>query len=158
MSEIDEPLISAVVFRDIPQSGSLTSFSYGLSLQSHPDWTKSRPELVLSVDSLQPAWGLVPGELVRRGRGRVSFSYGNILNFGEPVSDDSAMSSFVVYACASIDQSDLFIELPQANVHIVQIYPIYESEAGLVEQIGPEKFLTNLGNSVYDVHRDSLTA
>lgn len=157
MSEANEPLLAVVVFRGVPQPGALTSFSYGLSLGNHREWVNSRPELVLSVDSTDMGWALAPGELVRRGRGRVAFSYGNILNFGEPIADDSAMRSFVVYACGSIDREDLMVELPEANVQLVQIYPIYESEAALVERLGPEKFLGRLGPDIYNAQRKPLT-
>jgi hypothetical protein len=157
MSEANEPLISAIVFRGVPQSGALTSFSYGLSLVPHHEWVSSRPELVLSVDSTDIGWALAPGELVRRGRGRVPFSYGSILNFGQAIAADSAMSSFVVYACGSIDQRDCLVELPEANVNLVQVYPIYESEAALVERVGAERFLGRLGPNVYNVQRAPLS-
>jgi hypothetical protein len=158
MSELNEPLIAVVVFRNVPQPGSLTSFSYGLSLATHPKWVHYRPELVLSVDSLDIGWALAPGELVRRGRGRAAFSYGNILNFGEPIANDSAMKSFVVYACGSLDERDLVVKLPEANVHFAQVYPIYESEVALVEEIGAEKFLNRLGPDIYNVRRTALSS
>lgn len=157
MSEAGEPLIAVVVFRGIPQPGSLTSFTYGLSLAHHPKWVHYRPELVLSVDSTDIGWALAPGELVRRGRGRVAFAYGSILEFGEPIASDSAMTSFVVYACGSLDAEDLVVELPEANVHFAQLYPIYESEAALVIEIGPEKFLSQLGPDLYNVKRKPRT-
>jgi Suppressor of fused protein (SUFU) len=153
MSDGQEPLVAVVAFRDVPGVGSVTSFSYGLSLGEHPKWLVSRPELVLSVDSSDAGWALAPGELVRRGRGRVGFLYGEVLRFGEPVAGDSAMSSFVVYACASIGAEDLVVRLPGADVHLVQVYPIYDSEISLIERLGVERFFSRLGANVFDVRR-----
>ncbi len=153
LSEAGDSLAAVVVFQGVPQEGALTSFSYGLSLFSNPKWVKSRPELVLSVDSTDIGWALAPGELVRRSEGRVAVSYGSVLEFGGQIAPDSEMSSFVVFACASLESEDLVVRLPIADVQFVQLYPIYSAEARTVERIGAERFIRELGELAFSVTR-----
>ena len=57
--ESDHPdlgMVLAIAFRDCPQPGLLTGFTYGLSAASHPAWQAAKPELVITVQSADEAW------------------------------------------------------------------------------------------------------
>lgn len=147
------PPISVISYADVPESGCTTAFSFGLSSVAHREWVNSRPELVISVNSLDVAWPLAMGELIRNGRDHCLFSYGMILNFGQPVSDESPMSRFLVYACTVLDEKDLTIDLPDRKVHLSQIYPIHQSEVAVIKDLGVETFVHRLGLDLFDVKR-----
>jgi hypothetical protein len=151
--EGETPPISVISFADVPEPGCVTAFSFGLSSIAHREWVNSRPELVISVNSLDSSWPLAMGELIRNGRDRCLFSYGMILNFGQPVSDESAMSCFLVYACTVLDEADLTVQLPDRKVHLSQLYPVYQSEAAIIKDVGVERFVHHLDIDLFDVKR-----
>lgn len=147
------PPISVVSFADVPEHGCTTAFSFGLSSIDHHEWVNSRPELVISVNSLDNSWPLAMGELIRNGRNFCLFSYGMLLNFGQPISDESPMSCFLVYACTVLDRNDISIQLPDRKIHLSQLYPVYQSELAIIEEVGVEKFVHHLGIDLFDVKR-----
>ena len=148
----DLPIIVAA-YDAVPEPGCLTAFTFGLSSATHPEWINSRPELVISVNSTDYAWALAMGEMVNRGRSEHLFSYGSILNFGQPVSDESAMSAFLVFACDILEDEDITVSLNDRIVHISQIYPIYTEEISLIKKIGAEKFFSGLDIDFFDIRR-----
>jgi hypothetical protein len=149
----ESPAVEVVVYSDVPEVGHTTSFTFGLSSATHAEWVKSRPELVVSVRSLDHAWGLCIGEIVRNSRDKSLFEQGTILHFREQISDESGMTSFLVYACGVLDQQQQRMVLPDRVVNISQCYPIYEEEAALIHRVGLEKFFGKLGIDFYDVRR-----
>ena len=78
----ETPPISVVSYLNVPEAGCTTAFSFGLSSVCHKEWVNSRPELVISVNSLDISWPLAMGEIIRNGRDRCLFNYGMILHFG----------------------------------------------------------------------------
>ncbi len=151
--ESEQPQISIVSYANIPERGCTTAFSIGLSSIANPAWVNSRPELVISVNSLDTSWPLAMGEIIRNGREHCHFSYGLILNFGQPISDESPMSNFLVYACTVLDEADLSISLSDRKIHLSQIYPIHQSEIATIKDVGPERFVHHLGIDLFDVKR-----
>jgi hypothetical protein len=151
----DDPSSPVVVaaFKNVPEDGCLTAFSYGLSSADHPEWKRSRPELIISINSEDYSWALAMGEIIKNGRNENLFTYGSILNFGEKISDDSDMSAFLVFACSVLEEEDLEIKLSDRTVHISQIYPIYSEEIPLVKRLGAEEFYTKLDIDFFDVRR-----
>jgi hypothetical protein len=53
-----KPEISVFYFHDLPESGTLTAITCGLSNAKHPDWKFGAPELIVSLDTKDPGWGL----------------------------------------------------------------------------------------------------
>ncbi|WP_367871859.1 suppressor of fused domain protein [Luteolibacter sp. Populi] len=151
--EGENPPITVVAYDDVPEPGCVTAFSYGLSLPSHPKWIHSRPELVISVDSHDVSWPLALGEVIRTGRNKSAFIYGSIIHFGCRVSDESTMDSFLVYACTVLDEKDQKLILHDQPIQLAQLYPIYSSEADVIEHVGPHRFLLELGEKVFDPRR-----
>lgn len=140
--EGESPPIVVASCSDIPEPGCLTAFSYGLSSVAHPEWIAGRPELVVSVDSTDRAWAFAMGELIRNGRHKCLFSCGNILDFGQPISDESAMTHFLVFGCSVLDLPERRVVLSDRTVNLVQLYPIHASEATLILNMGAEAFMS----------------
>lgn len=149
----ENPPITVVSYPGVPESGCTTAFSFGLSSVAYPEWVNSRPELVISVNSLDSAWPIAMGEIIRNGRGRCAFSYGMILDFGQPIAEDSKISCFLVYACTVLHDSDLAVQLPDRRIHLSQVYPVYKSETSAILEVGAEGFVTALGIDLFDVQR-----
>ena len=155
--EGDLPRVTSVVYRDQPEAGLLTAFTYGLSLAEHPDWKLGAPELVICVESEDSAWGWAIAEVAAQLRGKCPFCVGNTINFHEQIAAESAMSAFFVFFTSVLDREAATIKLPDRTIHIVGMYPIYEGEIGLIERIGPVAFWESDGYDPYSVHRPDLS-
>ena len=53
-----KPEIVVFYFRDLPEPGTLTAITCGLSSAEHPDWKHGAPELIVSLDTEDLGWGL----------------------------------------------------------------------------------------------------
>ena len=154
ISDPDEPLVAVVSYSDVPEAGCVTAFSYGLSSASIAEWKMSRPELVISVNSADVAWPLAMGEMIRNGRGREHlFAWGRVLDFGEPISNESDMSAFFMYKCMVLDETDVTVTLSDRRIHLSQIYPIFKEEITLIDMVGAQSFFDDFGIDFYDVQR-----
>jgi hypothetical protein len=157
--------MTALVYRDLPD---------GLSLAEHPDWRHGKPELCICVQSDDVAWPLAMAYLAESLRGDCPFDYGTTVDFGERVSDESAMTSFVVFAPVVLERDDyLDIDLsgsaatnghgtnghgangngaPGDIVNIAGCYPIHDVELQYIQDHGLEAFW-ELEWDPYDVTR-----
>ncbi|MDN3576433.1 suppressor of fused domain protein [Chitinimonas viridis] len=149
----NDPKIIVSSYVDVPEAGCLTAFSFGLSLADCKEWRYSKPELVISMDSTDIAWALAMGELVRCGWGRCLFSYGEVLDFGRQISEESDMSAFLVFASSSLEVSDLRVDLDDWIVNISQIYPVHKQEVSLIREIGAERFFYDFNIDFFDPRR-----
>ena len=120
----------------------LTAFTYGLSLAQHPDWRLGKPELAISVRSLDFAWAHALGGLAETLRGECAFAYGDTIDAREPVAPDSALDAFVVFAPAVLGPGDyLGIDVGDAlPINIQGVYPIHRSELAYMREHGLEAF------------------
>ena len=147
------PGITAIAYDDLPEPGHLVGFTYGLSLAEHDAWLYGKPELCICVRSEDRRWVLAVAYLAEVLRGRSPFSYGDVLELGEPVSPESAMDGFVVFAPAVVEEADASIDVGEdLPVHLVGMYPTYESERDYIDEHGLEAFWA-LGPDPYDVRR-----
>jgi len=153
IAEADEDHVSVVTYKDMPEPGHLTAFSYGLSTANHAEWTFSRPELMISVASKDASWALCMGEIIRNHRTDVLFEYGSVLVFGETIEDGCPMSSFLVFASNLLNAEQQRIALGKTIVNISQLYPIYDSEGDLVLELGAERFFFELGIEFENINR-----
>lgn len=149
--------ISVVTYLGGEVTSLMTSFTTGLSVGFHPSWKFARPELCITVESQDPRWGWAIGDIAYKLRGKCSFCYGEIINFGTQISKESEMSAFVVFAPTFIDKEDREIQLPEWKVSFAQMYPIYEGEIGLIDRIGLEEFLQRPGTFFSNVKRKDLS-
>jgi hypothetical protein len=150
--------VTSIVYKDLPEEGLITSFTYGLSLVKHEDWKLGRGELCLSVESKELAWGQVTGFLANSLRGKSPFSYGHTINFGEPIANDSEMSAFLIFAPAVI-QKEHYLDInigTDYKVNIAGLYPIYEEEIAVYNKIGLEKFWKHPDFDPFNVRRPRI--
>jgi len=161
INSFDEELpgVTAIVYRDIPEKGDITAFTYGLSLGSHPDWKYGRPELCISVESTKIEWGHVAAYIASKLRGDCPFLYGQTVNFGTAISDDSEMDAFFIFAPSILEREDYTdIEVGEDyKINIAGLYPIYGEEIEVFEKIGLEKFWHHADYDNFSVSRKKIS-
>jgi hypothetical protein len=146
--------VVALTYTDLPEVGFLTALTYGLSLVGHSEWRAGKPELCINVRSHDDRWAWAAASVADQLRGRSSFAYGETINLGEPVSPESRLSSFVLFAPAVLDREDyLGIDVgDQLPINITGLYPIHGSERLWIHEHGLEAFF-KLSWDPFDVHR-----
>ena len=151
--DLDLPRVAAFAFQDTPEAGLITGFTYGLSLAGHPLWRFGTKELAITVASSSEHWPIAIGIVAERLRGECSFEYGNTINVGEAIADESHMTGFAIFAPAfpidPYDEIDLGDALP---VGLTGCYPIYQTEIDFITRHGLEEFW-KLEWDPFDVHR-----
>ncbi|SDE44330.1 Suppressor of fused protein (SUFU) [Paenibacillus sp. UNCCL117] len=150
------PPVHVFIYKDLPEEGMMTFITYGLSEGDHPDWRVGKPELILTLETGDEAWGFAAAYLAAQLRGIKRFSYGDLFTWGEPISGESGMSGFFVFAPAIIDRERQKVELPVKPVNLVGLYPVYREEIDLIQTIGLEKFWHLDGFELYNVNRKNL--
>lgn len=158
--DADLPGVTSIVYKDIPEPGYITGFTYGLSIVEHPDWKHCRPELCISVRSEGLEWARVAGYVANQLRGDCPFSYGDSINFREQISDESEMDAFFVFA-PSIIGPELYdhIEIgTDYRVCIAGLYPMFSDEMPVLDKIGLKDFWHHENFDLYDVNRDRIKA
>lgn len=154
------PKVTCMVYRDVPEKGWTTGVTYGLSLGDHPSWTVGRPELTITVESPDEVWPLAVAQMANKLRGRCPFTYGERINFGEPVSEDSDMSAFFVFAPSILPPEvsrdiDVGARLP---LNISGVYPIHAAEMATIEKIGLKAFWHHPDYDQFSVTRRPILA
>jgi hypothetical protein len=151
----DTPSVVCLVYRDIPEPGSITGFTYGLSEVKHPSWKLGRPELTITVDSSDTSWPLAVAHMANGLRGKCPFCYGDVINFGERIADESEMSAFVIFA-PSILEKEEFLGIDVGGIQPINIagaYPLYDSERDVIARIGLDAFWHHPNFDLYNVRR-----
>jgi hypothetical protein len=152
--------VTSIVYKDIPEKGYITAFTYGLSLVKHPSWKLGRPELCISVKSTHNDWAEVAAFLANKLRGDCPFSYGQTINFWERISEDSEMDAFFIFAPSTLDTTDyLNIDIGlDYKISIAGLYPMYSSELEIYEKIGLKEFWHHPNYDNYSVTRTRITS
>lgn len=152
------PGITTIVYRDIPEKGSITAFTYGLSLVKHPNWKMGRAELCISLHSPHIDWAQAMASIANKLRGNCPFSYGQIINFEMKIGRDSEMDAFFIFAPSTIDKEDyLYIDIgAEYKVSIASLYPMYSDEIEVYNNIGLEKFWHHPNFDNYKVDRKRI--
>lgn len=143
-------------FENLPEEGTLTAVTYGLSAGDHPDWRLSKPELIVSLDTADRAWGHAAGFFAAEYRGEKRFRYGDVFTTDAPISDESEMRGYFVFAPSFLRPEEQRLELPGGPVTLTGLYPIYREEVPLLREIGLEAFWHSDGFDLYDVNRPNL--
>ncbi|WP_295127760.1 suppressor of fused domain protein [uncultured Chitinophaga sp.] len=153
------PGVTALVYKDIPEPGYITGFTYGLSLVEHPDWQLGRPELCISVKSENMAWATVAAYMANHLRGDCPFLYAQTINFGDQIAADSPMDAFFVFAPSLLEREDYVnIDIGLGyKINIAGLYPMYAAEIPVLEAMGLEKFWHHPHFDLYDVNREMIT-
>ncbi|NBD26900.1 suppressor of fused domain protein [Paenibacillus glycinis] len=143
-------------YKDIPEVGMTTFITYGLSEGNHTEWVGGKPELILSLESVDSAWGNAIAYLVSERRGIKRFSYGDLFTFTDPISLESRMSGFVVFSPAILDKETIKIDTNDKPIFLTGMYPIYIEEAQLINEVGLKQFWFTPGFDLYKVNRKNL--
>lgn len=143
-------------YENLPEEGTLTAVTLGLSEASHPDWVHGCPELIISLDTKNKQWGLSAAHFAAFYRGQAAFSYGETFTQLGPLTDESPMNGYFVFAPSFLDQEQSTIRLPDRTIHLAGLYPLYPEEIPLFRQIGLEAFWHRDGFDMYDIRRNNL--
>jgi len=111
---------------------------------------------MICVNTLDDAWGLAVGFLAMQHRGAAAFAYGSTFGLGHRVSAESAMTAFLAFAPMDLPKEATHIVLSDRTLNLVQMYPIYEGEIELIQQTGPDAFLTGSAVDFHDIARPNL--
>lgn len=154
-----QPKVSVMIYNNVPKEGFVTGITYGLSLFEHPDWKLGRPELCISVKSTDDNWARVAGYIANQLGGDCPFSYGQVVNFGQQIAEDSDMDAFFIFAPSTLSKEDcLGIDVgTNYKVNIVGLYPMYSDELDTFGVIGLERFWHHPNFDNYAVNRDRIT-
>ena len=136
----DKPTIYVFYFDDLPEKGFLTAITCGLSEARHPDWVSGAPELIITMKSYDHSWGFAAGYFASSFFGEKRFSYGDVFKVDDPLSDESEMNAFLLFAPSFLDQEQSKFVLPDRTVHLVGLYPIYDDEIAIYDRVGLEAF------------------
>jgi hypothetical protein len=150
--------VSVFVYKNIPETGMITGVTYGLSLYPYPDWKAARPEMIVSVNSLDIGWPCAAATFAADFRGKRRFSYGDVFMTDVPLNSDTAMDGFLIFAQSILDPEVQAVRTNDYKIHFSQFYPIYRSELGIYERIGLERFWKHPGFDMYDIKRKPITA
>jgi hypothetical protein len=153
----DKPKIHVFGFADTPEPGLWTWITSGLAHARHPDWTEGVPELIVTVASDDPGWGLLAGYFAAAGYGDQTFSYGEVLMMDEPFCDGSAIRAGFLFAPLFDDPDAAVFPFADLTVRLTGFYPIHDEELALFDEIGLERFWKRAGWEPFDVMRAPFT-
>ena len=86
-----------IAYDDVPENGSTTAFTFGVSSIHHSDWKHDLVEIVININSKDDDWILSLAVIASALRGKCPFSYGNILRFGKSLAENSKMTSYLIF-------------------------------------------------------------
>jgi Suppressor of fused protein (SUFU) len=153
----ESPPLHVLWFDNLPDKGDSIGITYGLSLADHKKWVHGRPELIIAVHSNDPSWSLAAGEVAYRLRGNFPFCYGDTIGFRTRISDESEMSAFVVSTPSVLEEQDRIVWQEGWDIHIAQLYPIYESERVVIAEKGLKYFFRRSDLLFWDVNRAPIS-
>ena len=148
--------IHVFYYYNFPEEGLITSVTYGLSEGNHPQWKLGRPELIVTLDSKDESWGFASAYFAASFRGEKKFSYGDLFTLDEPISKESDMVGYFIFAPSFLNQEQATIQLPTKTVHLVGMYPLYKEEIELYYKIGLKDFWHLDGFDMYNIGRKNL--
>jgi hypothetical protein len=151
-----QKLVTALCFADTPEPGLMTGFTYGLSVARHPLWRFGRPELAITVQSADVGWPVAVAIMAERLRGDCPFEFGNTVNIGEPITAETEMTGFAIFApLFPEDKDDCRIEVgADLPIFIAGCYPIHRSEMDFITERGLEEFW-RLDWDPFDIRRQA---
>jgi len=143
-------------FDDLPENGFTTAVTCGVSNARHPDWKLARPELMISMEGNDRAWGLGMANLAYNFFGKASFRYGDIFRMENPISDQSPMNGLLEFAPPFSTQADFTFKLSDRTICLAGMYPVYEREIEYYQQVGLKEFWHSEGFELYNPKRQII--
>lgn len=134
--------VLAITYADLPEPGSLSAVTYGLSLADHAAWRLGKPELWISVRSQDDRWARSAAYVADQFRGVAAFAYGETINFNERMSSESPITAFVVLAPSALDRSNYMnIDVGDAlPINLAGLCPIHDAERQWIHEHGLDAF------------------
>ena len=136
--EGESPPFHSLTYKGIPQKGMVTGFTLGMSFVAKSKESNSRTELMISIDTTDDVWVLALADIGYRNRGNTSYEAGDTINFNCKISEESEMTSFLVWHQGVIHEDHETICLPDWHIRLLQLFPIHDDERILVHEHGPE--------------------
>jgi len=104
-------------------------------------------------------WEISTGIFAATFRGTKPFTYGSIFTADTPISEESDMNGFLVFAPSFLRQSEGegTLYLPDYKIFLTGMYPVYPEEVEVYKKIGLEKFWHHENFDMYDVRRPRVT-
>ncbi len=135
------PVIFTAHWLDLPEPGLITGFTVGLS--AHPRWRSGvAPELIISVESTDPAWVFAIGVIAEQAGNEFSFGVGETVDFRERISENSEMSAFLIMHQMILPEEYGVLETKRGPVALRQMIPLYSSELRMIREVGPSTFIS----------------
>jgi hypothetical protein len=156
MKSQGKPKIRVFFFEHLPEVGCLTAVTCGLSHASHASWKLAKPELMVSLQSSNKNWGLGIAYFASAFFNEKSFRYGDVFKIDDPISPESSMNGFLVFAPPFSTQADFTFDLSDRKIALVGMYPVYEREIAYYDQVGLEKFWHTDGFEFNDPKREII--
>lgn len=150
-----KPEIYVFFFENLPEE-SLTAITFGLSNANIPEWKYGKPELILTLDTNDKAWGLAMGYFVSSFFNERKFEYGSLFMMDEKISDESEMRGFFIFAPSFLSQDEATFSLADRTVHLSGMYPIYKEEVEVIKEIGLKEFWNHENFDMYNVKRKKI--
>ena len=144
-------------YHDLPETGMLTAVTYGLSEGEHPEWKNGKCELIVTLGTKNEEWGMAMAFFAAQFRGEKAFTYGSLFSLDEPMTKESAMNGFFVFAPSFLDQRLSVLPMPDYKIFLKGLYPMYPEEAAVYRKIGLERFWHHPNFNMYDVNRPQIT-
>ncbi|MFN8435355.1 MAG: suppressor of fused domain protein [Anaerolineales bacterium] len=164
VSEIKEfqsdgkPKIQVFYFDDLPENGCSTAVTCGLSNANHPEWKVAKPELMVSLESRERSWGLGIAYFASAFFDEKRFRYGDVFKIDTPISPESSMNGFLVFAPPFSTQEDFTFNLSDRKICLVGMYPIYDKEIEFYDKVGLKEFWHTDGFEIYNSKRKIIKA
>ena len=157
IADDDKPEVIVFYFRNLPEKGSLTAITCGLSNAKHPDWKFGAPELIVTLDTEDTSWGLAAGYFASAFFGEKRFSYGDVFKVDDSLSDESEMNGYFLFAPSFLDHDEAEFKLSERTIHLVGMYPVYNEEIDIYYDVGLERFWKADNFDMYDPKRLRVT-
>ena len=148
--------VSVLFWHDLPEEGFMTAVTYGLSERDHPDWKNGKCELMLSLKTKDQDWGYAMAVFANSFGGEKSFTYGSVFTTDDPLSKESEMRGFFVFAPAILERNDAVLQMPDYKIFLNGMYPIYKEEIAVFNEIGLKEFWHHENFKMYDVNRKRI--
>jgi hypothetical protein len=149
------PPACGLLYDDWPRAGVLTTFTLGAGLGLHVEAFDAHVELVVSLSTADPHWGLAAVYLTERCRNHLELLPGTTLNMGEPLSDESSMTGFIITKPHHWDAPPR-LELSDRSVVILEAHPAYASELDLAAMGCRDEIELALTGPTYDPRRSAV--
>ncbi|MDJ0705945.1 MAG: hypothetical protein QNJ46_21970 [Leptolyngbyaceae cyanobacterium MO_188.B28] len=95
---------------------------------------------MISVESADEAWPFAIAYIAEKLRGKCPFCYGSTINFHEQISEESDLNAFLIFAPPFLSKNQKEAKLRDLTCYIKGMYPIFNSEIPLYNELGLERF------------------